>query len=274
MSMPVCLVITYAVFCGLYFPIHWVLAGTAVSALLTMAGLFQCIGFAMLVVQTLAYDSTKGISASSLELKLLALICRLSNTMWFQGYLPYDATGDGLFQSLDFISLGFLLWLLYRIHGVERYVRKYTQHQTGPSICMCILLAVIFHGNMSSQPLCDTLWMVSVFLAVAAEFPQLCLITTHGSRARILTGHYFACMVVSCLLKCAVQWVEYDDLKFVPYIDGFNQASCATMSAHAVHVILLADFIYYYIRAIWTRIGIGGTLDFDGSFQVCSGLPV
>ena len=63
MRMPVRTVvsITYAVLFGLYFPLHWRLAGTAVYGLITIATLFQCLGFAMLVVQTIAYASTESL---------------------------------------------------------------------------------------------------------------------------------------------------------------------------------------------------------------------
>jgi len=250
MSMPVRTVvsITYAVFFGLYFPIHWRLAGTAVSGLFTIAALFQCLGFAMLVLQTMAHASTKGISANSLELKLLALICRLSNSTWLDGYLPMDATGDWLFQALDFISLGLLLWLLHRAYWVERFFIWNTQCQTVPLALACLSLATLLHGNGQELPIFDSLWMASVLLTVVAEIPQRLLIAKRGIHARTLAAHYFACMAVSSVCNGSVLWIGYDDHKVID--DGFNYVSFTMVSAQGVHIILLADFIFCHIRAV------------------------
>ena len=72
--------------------------------MMTVGVLFQCLGFAMLVVQTMTNDSAKGISPCAVQLKCLALLCRLSCSTWLNGYLPLDATGDGLFQFWNYFT--------------------------------------------------------------------------------------------------------------------------------------------------------------------------
>ena len=104
LSVPMCALITYGMFCGIYFPIHCFLAGTEVSGMMTVGVLFQCLGFAMLVVQTMTNDSAQGISPCAVQLKFLALLCRLSCSTWLNGYLPLDATGDGFFQFWNYFT--------------------------------------------------------------------------------------------------------------------------------------------------------------------------
>ena len=119
MSLPMLGLSTFAVFCFCYLPVHWFLAGSALSGINTVAALFECMGIGMLVVQTICNASTEGISANSLELKLLALIFRLSNSVWLNGYLPIDATGDWLFQTLDLLYCEFAV-----IRGITGDYRK------------------------------------------------------------------------------------------------------------------------------------------------------
>ena len=105
-------------------------------------------------------------------------------------------------------------------------------------------------------------------LAVAAEIPQLSCISEHRCRVRTLVGHYIACMFVSALLKAAILWESYNHIKVKHYIEGFNHASSAMMLAHVVHIILLADFSYYYLRALWRGGGIGGTMEFSSDLAL------
>ena len=78
------------------------------SAVLTLSAIFQCLAFCLLGVQALA-GTTQGISVKSLQLDALALACRLSSTTWLQGYLPFDTTGDYLYQCFDALSLAMVL---------------------------------------------------------------------------------------------------------------------------------------------------------------------
>merc|ERR1719240_2089956 len=74
----------------------------------------QCLGMVLLGLQMISTGSASGISAKALSLDALAICCRLSNTVWLNGYLPVDASGDYIFQAIDVCSLGIVLGLLYQ----------------------------------------------------------------------------------------------------------------------------------------------------------------
>merc|ERR1719316_1091052 len=100
--------------------IHHLVADGKFSSILTLAVLVQCLGLALLALQVISTGSVAGISARALTLDVLALCCRLSSTLWLNGYLPVDASGDYIFQILDICSLGILIWLLYQVLVVKR----------------------------------------------------------------------------------------------------------------------------------------------------------
>ena len=64
------------------------------SSVLTMSALAQCLGIAMLCVQSFTSGKAEGISAASLMLDSAAICLRLSSTLWLDGYLPTDKTGE------------------------------------------------------------------------------------------------------------------------------------------------------------------------------------
>merc|ERR1719265_2623370 len=90
-------------------------ADGAFSSILTLSVMLQCLGVALLALQVLSTGSAAGISVRALVLDTVALACRLSSTLWLNGYLPVDASGDYVFQAIDICSLVLLLWLIHQV---------------------------------------------------------------------------------------------------------------------------------------------------------------
>merc|ERR1719440_2400181 len=104
----------YLVFAiGAYAVYHHV-AEQEFSSILTMAVIVQTLATVFMCVQVITSGSAAGISARGLSLEAIAVTLRLSSTVWLNGYLPTDATGDHIYQIADFCSLAMLLFLLHR----------------------------------------------------------------------------------------------------------------------------------------------------------------
>merc|ERR1719287_421320 len=80
----------------------------------------QCLALVLLGLQMISTGSASGISARALSLDALAICCKLSSTLWLNGYLPVDASGDHIFQFFDICSLAILAWTLYQILVVNQ----------------------------------------------------------------------------------------------------------------------------------------------------------
>lgn len=184
------------------------IADGAFSSILTLSVMFQCLAVALLCLQVIATGSAAGISARALMLDALGLCCRLSSTLWLNGYLPVDASGDYVFQLIDICSLGLLLWLLHQI----LVVKKRTYQADADSRCSrCIIAAmalfqtVLFHGNMNGPPIFNALWMVGVFITKIAVMHQQFLVTV----SEVGASHRFAArhMAVSFALSGVFIWL-------------------------------------------------------------------
>merc|ERR1719343_366617 len=145
----------------------------------------------------------RGISARALALDALALIFRLSSTVWLDGYLPVDASGDWMYQAVDICSLTLVLWLLYQVLVVHRGTYQEAE-DSFPAVYAAIgavLLAVIFHPNMDAHAVFDTLWMSGLNISAIAVMPQLWLSARASGRMEALTSHYIAAMAISQFLS-------------------------------------------------------------------------
>jgi len=251
--------VAYTIFGIGAYGVYTHLAEGEFSSILTMAVMFQCLALTLLALQVLTKGSAAGVSARALQLDAASLCFRLSSTLWLNGYLPVDMTGDWLYQAFDLVSLALVCWLLYQVLVVRR--SSYQQAEdTMPSIPMVLasfLLAVPLHADMNSRPLFDVFWMAGLFVSAVAVLPQLWLITKTKGRCEALTSHYIAVMAVSRILSGTFMWHARFDITCAPWVDGVNHAVWAILAACALHLVFLADFAYYYTRAVVAK-GITG----------------
>jgi len=225
------------------------------SSILTMSVMLQCLAVVLLGMQVLSTGSAAGISARALVMDALGLCCRLSSTMWLNGYLPVDASGDYVFQAIDICSLCILLWLIREVVVVSKktYQAEEDSLPTLPMIVGSFVLAMLLHGNMNSRPIFDTLWMAGLFVSTVAVLPQLWLITRTGGRVEALTSHHIAAMAASRALSGIFMWHARGDITCVPWITDWNHAIWAILGSHLLHMVLLSDFGYIYVKAVIAR---------------------
>jgi len=178
------------------------------SAILTMSVMVQCLSLVLLALQMASTGSASGISSRALTLDALAICFRLSSTLWLNGYLPVDASGDHIFQAIDVCSLCVIGWLLYQVLVVRRHTYQAEEDSMKilPMVIGAFLLACMLHGDMNANKLFDMFWMTGLFVGIVAVLPQLWLITRTGGRVEALTSHHIAAMALSRILSGIFMW--------------------------------------------------------------------
>jgi hypothetical protein len=232
---------------------HWLAEGEF-SAILTLSAVFQCLAFSLLGIQALSTNSVSGISAKSLQLDALALACRLSSTLWLQGYLPADQTGDYLYQVFDVLSLGMVGWLLYHVMQDQRntYEVDADSFSPAPLALACGVLAALLHGDLDDRPIFDTLWMSGLFISAVSVLPQLVMMTRGRASVPALISHFVAVMAFSRVLSGTYMWHAHSEITCEPWVGNFNHAGYAILVAHVFHLLLLGDFGYFYAKHLAT----------------------
>merc|ERR550537_2019676 len=76
------------------------------SSFLTLSAGLQCLGFLLLAMKVQNQRITSGVSGKMLMMYAATLCFRLSSTLWLNGYLPVDKTGDHVYQAIEICSLG------------------------------------------------------------------------------------------------------------------------------------------------------------------------
>lgn len=259
---------TYAVFITAAIVVYQMVAGAEFSSVLTLSAIFQCLAFSLLGVQVYT-SGVKGVSARSLKLDALALACRLSSTTWLNGYLPEDSTGDHVYQAIDFLSLALVIGVLYQILYVNRSSYDISDDSLSPLpfVFASFILAAAFHGDLNDRPIFDTLWMAGLFISAVSVMPQLWMMTHGSTSVSALTSHFVAVMAFSRVLSGTYMWHAYPEITCEPWVGTFQHAGLAIMAAHAVHLLLLGDFTFYYVKTL-AKSGLAADLELPGNWMV------
>eukprot|EP00929_Paragymnodinium_shiwhaense_P094862 TRINITY_DN5568_c0_g5_i1.p1 TRINITY_DN5568_c0_g5~~TRINITY_DN5568_c0_g5_i1.p1 ORF type:complete len:287 (-),score=77.37 TRINITY_DN5568_c0_g5_i1:57-917(-) len=263
-SMPKPVVAAYAVFGIVGFLVHHVVAGGEFSSILTLSVVVQCLGVSFLCLQVVTTKSVAGISAGALALDACSFGFRLSSTVWLDGYLPVDESGDHVYQIVDMCSLAMVLWLLYQVLVAKRssYQESEDTLSVVPMIVGCFVLGGLFYGNMDARPLFDIFWMVGLLAGVLAVLPQLALVMKSGGRAEALTSHYIAALALARVLSGIFMWYARFDITCDEWVSGINHTVILILGAHLLHLILLSDFAYCYARSV-IKNGLGEAVEFN-----------
>merc|ERR1719274_518985 len=117
------------------------------TAVLTLSVMVQALAFVLLQMQISNSQSVAGISGKALTMYATKLCCRLGSSLFLDGYLPTDKSGDWIYQIGDVLSLFMVLQILYSVYGAHK-----SSYQIGADtleirnlIMGAFVLAVLIH---------------------------------------------------------------------------------------------------------------------------------
>lgn len=235
------------------------------STLLTFSVLVQVIALSALLLAINMRKSCQGVSMKSIAMQGLSFFLRLCSTSWLKGYIPVDSTGDWLYQLADVSALLLCGAVLYVMNC--KYYNTYNKNEDtfmAPQVCVCcFLLAVIIHPDLNNRPFFDAIWTSALYVDVVSTLPQLWMIGKIGGKVDALSAHYVALIAFSRSVDMIFWYYGFEEL--APENGSFNLAGWTVLSAHLIHLILVWDFIYCYIRAMWkSGTCLDKELDFGG----------
>merc|ERR1719213_254588 len=203
-----------------------------------MSSAVQCLGFFLLSRKVKFQNTVAGLSSRTLEMYVNFFMFRLGSTLFKNGYLPVDKSGDYVYQLGDIGSLLIVLNLLYAIHKRHKdtYQAEHDTLEAWKALPACILLAVFVHGDLNNSPFFDTVWTISLFLDTISMLPQLFMLTKLGGQVESLTSHFVAAIVVSRVLSFAF-WL-YGFKELVPLKGGANIAGYTILISHSLQLLL------------------------------------
>lgn len=239
--------------------IYGVVSDGEFSFALTLSVCMQTFAVALLVLKIVSTRDVYGLSQDTLICLALVLVSRLSSTLFFEGYLPYDSSGDWLYQSLEVLCLALVLYTL-RLSMKLKY-------DTGLNasvpwyilVAPCFALALVSHATLNAFFVTDVTitqvsWTFSMYLEGVAFLPQIMLV--HRTNAEVFTSHYIAAYGCSRVLSVIFWLFSFNELNnayrplTVNLLAGYS--GYFVIVAQVVQLLLVVDFLYYYVKSALT----------------------
>jgi len=235
------------------------------SFLMTLGSFFLAFAFVVLIFKVYTQKSAAGVSLKTLVLYAIVFFFRLCSILIYEGYLPFDKSGDWLYQVVEVSSLllvGAAIYLTSVKLGAT-YSGKHDKFANGlylPDklavlwvVIPALLLALVLHPKLNSNFITDVCWTFSVYLEAVAVLPQLFMFQTQGGEVEAFTSHFVFCIGAARMMHLAFWFSSFHELN-----DRMSGSAAAKYPGHVivfaqiVHLVLMLDFFYYYVKSLRT----------------------
>jgi len=219
------------------------------STVLTLGVGVQFFGFQMLLHKVNSQKSVAGISKRTVETYAFVLVVKLCSTLFKHGYLPVDRSGDFIYQMLDIASLATILRLCTLMRTTYRasYQEEYDTMDVSRLFPICVLMAILIHGDLNNSFIFDTIWTLHMNLDTVAMVPQLWMLMKMGE-VESMTSHFVAALVFSRACTFSFWFYAYVELYGEASVSGYQ-----LIIAQSVKLLIAADFMFYYGKAWYTN---------------------
>lgn len=220
------------------------------SFLMTMSSLISTFAFLMVFYKIEMTRSCAGVSLKMMECYVVLIFSRLCSIIPYEGYLPYDRSGDWLYQTLEALSLLVAGGIVYQCR--QRYAATYeADSDTFKHVYLlapAFVLALLFHPSLNAFTPADVAWTFALYLEAVAVLPQLFMFQRQG-KVEPFTSHFLAGQALSQAVSF-IFWVSsYSELNG-PQNSFRSYVGLWVIGMQVVQLIVMGDFIYHYVRCV------------------------
>ncbi|SCM05689.1 ER lumen protein retaining receptor 1, putative [Plasmodium chabaudi chabaudi] len=240
----------YSSFLLLVFIFYHLFSDGDFSFLLTLSSIISMFSFLMVFLKIEMSKSCAGVSLKMMECYVVLNTARLLSIVPFEGYLPYDKSGDWLYQLVEAISLFTNCCVVY----LCRYKYKKTYDSANDIfnnmflIIPAFVISIFIHPSLNSFFPADVSWSFALYLESVCVLPQLSMFQKEGKVAAFTT-HFLASQALSKVLSFLFWIVSYKELNSSDNIIK-SYVGVWVVIMQIVQLILMGDFIYHYIRCL------------------------
>lgn len=261
-------IISYCAAAVLIFFVWHFLSDSDFSFLMTLGSLLTLFSFALLVAKVVQHKAFNSVSIKSLHIYALLYACRLCSILVYEGYLPFDKSGDWFYQTCEVIALVMVAGLIFVFHGPFSSQQKSSNAKNDaffefklPAsvshawiVAPCLVLAVILHPNLNGNWFTDTAWTFALYLEALAMLPQMALFQNQRKNSELTVDGYTQNFVFGMAIARVLNflfWVSsYHELND-KYAETFHRKYPGVMVvlSQVVSLLVMCEYIYMYLAA-------------------------
>jgi hypothetical protein len=185
---------------------------------------------------------------------------RLCAIVPFQGYLPFDSSGDWFYQLCEGVGLCLACAALY-LCRVRFAASHDTENDTLHSLWLILpafLVSLVIHPHLNDHVPTDIAWAFALYLESVAVLCQFSMWMQKGKAHPHIT-HFLAAQALSKFLSFIFWAASFGDLENPDhYIKSF--VATWVVGVQLVQLLVMVDFMHNYLYCIWYRIPVSQVL--------------
>ncbi|CAD7968180.1 unnamed protein product [Amoebophrya sp. A25] len=241
----------YGIFAFAIFA-SWVLISDGdFSFTLTLASLISMCSFLMMCAWVETHKSCQGVSVKMLEIYLLLQFARLCAVIPFEGYLPFDKSGDWFYQVVEAMTFCFAGSIVYlcRVQYPETYASEMDTFDTRFLIAPALVLSLVLHPQLNAFTPSDICWAFALYMESLASLPQLFMFQREG-KVHPWTAHFLAAQVMSKVANFIFWTSSFSELQDPRHLPSKYFIGYWVLIVQGFQILLMGDFILQYTRCV------------------------
>lgn len=240
----------YSLIVGLLLFVYHFLSDGDFSFLLTFASFVSLASFSFIAKDGLKSRIAvcQGVSCKMLEMYFMLSCARMLAILPFEGYLPYDSTGDWFYQAVEGAQLAICGYLVYvcRVSKKSQYDGEYDTFDYRYMAAGCLIMAILLQPSLAEYYPSDVAWAFALYLESVACVPQLFMLNRAGV-VHTWTAHFLATQFftkVCGFIFWIISFVELQDPnQTAQYLCGYW-----VLTVQGFQMLVMSDFIYQYLK--------------------------
>merc|ERR1719272_168419 len=132
---------------------------------------------------------------------------------------------------------------------------------------VCVGLAIILHPHFQQGEWHSFLWTSYLYLDVCALLPQVVMMARSGGKVEAPIAHFVAATALRWVIDLCFWYFDFE-LGPQGYYKGVNVSGWMIVSFHVLSLFLVADFMYFYLKARLSGSKMSDDLDISETLDV------
>lgn len=220
------------------------------SFLLTLSSFIGMFTFLMVIFNIEKAKTSQGVSLKMFDCYVVLLFFRLFSIVFYEGYLPYDRTGDWLYQTIEGLTFIFASTISYlcRVRYADSYDRESDRLNPLYLIIPSFLISLLIHPALNASIPADISWTFALFLETTSCLPQLFMFQKQ-QKVEPFTTHFLAGQALSKVVSFLFWLSCYSELND-PTRKLNSYVGIWVIVMQVIQLLVMGDFIHHYIRCV------------------------
>merc|ERR1719161_457972 len=132
---------------------------------------------------------------------------------------------------------------------------------------VCVALALILHPHFEQGEWHSFLWTSYLYFDVCALLPQVVMMARTGGKVEAPIAHFVAATAFRWVIDLCYWFFDFD-LGPQGWYKGVNASGLLIVAFHILSLCLVADFMFYYIKARFSGSRLSDDLDVGAAIEV------